>query len=145
MEKSGLIEWNCMSFVSYISVDCSAQTIIVDKNKGVVRLEDGVLAVQKVEIPLTKELLAGVESVLEEMHIFDWPERSLNLGADGEQWTFEFYRGDERILLRSGSRAYPNGYGKWMDFYAGLLKDNGIAEVHTCYRKEQGGCEYGTV
>lgn len=140
MGSSRAIEWDCFFFVSHISVECSVQAIIIDKNKGLVRMEDGYVDSKKIGIPLTKEFLSRVESCFEEIHIFDWPKGSFNPCADGEQWSFEFYRGDERVLLRTGSNAYPNGYGKWIDFYAGLLKDNGITEVYTCYQKEREGC-----
>jgi len=132
------IEWDYFAFVSYIS-GWSVQAIIINKINGVIQLEDGYVETKKIEIPLTKEFIAGMESCFEEINIFDWAKGNYNPCADGEQWSFEFYRGDERILLRSGTNAYPKGYGKWIDFYASLLKDNGVTEVHTCYRIEREG------
>lgn len=139
------IEWDFLIFTSYISVARSTQAIIIDKKKGLVWLEDGYVDSKKIEMPLTKEFLARVGSCFEEMHIFDWPKVSYNLCADGEQWSFEFYRGNERGLLKTGSNAYPNGYGKWVEFYGSLLMENGIIELHTCYKKEREGCISRTI
>lgn len=132
------VEWDYFVFVSYIS-GWSVQAITVNKINSVIHLEDGYVDSKKMEIPLTKEFLAGIESCFDEIHIWDWPKVNYNPCVDGEQWSFEFYRGDGRILLRSGANAYPNGYGKWMNVYSSLLKDNGVTEVHTCYRKEREG------
>ena len=139
MSTSRTIEWDFFFFVSHIS-GYSVQVIIVDKKKGMVKLEDGYVDSNKIQLPLTKEFLAEMESCFEAIHLYDWAKGNYNPCADGEQWSFEFYMGSERVLLRIGSNAYPHGYEKWIEFYSRLLKEKGIAEVHTCYQKEREGC-----
>jgi len=131
--------WDKMIFVSHISVNATIQTIIVDKKEGKIVLENGYFDLEKVKIPCTEMLLLQLENCLMEMQFQLWPASSYNLGADGERWTMEFYLNDELIFSKTGLNAYPEGYGKWFEFYMDLFHENGIREVHSCYQKEREG------
>lgn len=139
MSKADKVEWDLVCFVSHISVEFRVQIVAFDKKNSMIRLEDGFLDLRKVEIPFTEIRANEVEQCFESMDIYSWSNWNYNQYADGEQWTFEFFKAGESVLLKTGSNAYPEGYGKWIDFYSGLFKDNGIMEVSTCYQKEREG------
>lgn len=139
MDVFSRMKWDRICFVSHIS-GFSVQALTFDRVKGLIRLEDGYPDEKKVEIPLAEELVVELERCFEDINIDAWAEWNYNPRADGERWSIEVYENDELVLLRIGCNAYPEGYGKWMDFYVGLLLENGIEEIHTCYRKEKEGC-----
>lgn len=137
MNMSSEIEWDWFLFTSYISLGINIQTINIDKANKIIKLEDGYFDSNRIEKALTKELLYEIEKCFEKINVYEWPAASHIPCADGELWSFEFYKGNQRVLARIGSNAYPKGYGKWIDFYSRLFRVNGIMEIHTCYRKER--------
>lgn len=139
MNMLSRMKWDRICFVSHIS-GFSVQAVTFDRMKGVIRLEDGYPDVKKIEIPLSEELIVKVEQCFEDINISGWSEWNYNPCADGEHWSIEVYENNERIFLKKGSNAYPKGYGKWVDLYTSLLLENGIEEIHTCYRMENEGC-----
>lgn len=133
------MKWDRICFVSHIS-GFSVQTITFDRIKGVICLEDGYANVKKIENSLTEEFIVKVEQCFNDINIDGWAEWNYNPCADGEHWSIDVYENDELIFFRTGSNAYPEGYGKWLDLYADLLMKNEIKEIHTCFRKEMEGC-----
>lgn len=133
--QENMLEWDKIIFTSYISVTGQLCMLSVDEKVAELHIGQG----NVIEKIVLNNSIHAIKELLYQMNIYAWPIWVYNLAADGERWEFQFFNNGELVCAKSGSNAYPVGYGLWCAYLKDVLSAHGKKEIVSCYRKDREG------